>query len=366
MGKSWLVAHLYLHCIEHKTQENHRPRPIIVRCRPEERQYCLHSIVKLLNLRYRLCNLNLYQRTQRLSELLAFTDSNHSENTLSLLCNWLGYAHLEKVQSNVFSYPDSAKKEVLCALLFLLCLPCELNQPGNFVYIFDDLHWADSISLECINDLLSSDQFTTSGHQICSVSNECFVKNITSPATKKVSLAKLNKIQTHMLLSHIFKPNSIGEDLEEIIFEHAQGNPMYVQELAETLRRNGQIQLNKNALQLSSVHNKIVIPFSLRDQLQQKLDRLRHCKSIGQIASIIGYEFDFNMLLQHVDQNKAQLKSALKELVESDVICYQEHTKQKQFYFKHKLLRNIIYDSAPQTLKQRVKLNILKFTHAAI
>jgi hypothetical protein len=71
-------------------------------------------------------------------------------------------------------------------------------------------------------------------------------------------------------------------------------------------------------------------------------------------------------LLQHIDQNKAQLKSALKELVESDVICYQEHTKQKQFYFKHKLLRNIIYDSAPQTLKQRVKLNILKFTHAAI
>jgi serine/threonine protein kinase len=366
MGKSWLVAHFYLHCIEYKTQENHRPKPIIVRCRPEQSQYCLHSIVKLLNLRFRLCNLNLYQRTQRLSELLAFTDSNHSKNTLSLLCNWLGYAHLEKDQSNVFSYPDGAKKDVFCALRFLLCLPCELKQQRNFVYVLDDLHWADPISLECINDLLSSDQFTNSGHRICSVSNECFAKNITSPATKKVRLAKLDKIQTHMLLSHIFKPNSIGEDLEEIIFEHAQGNPMYMQELAETLKQNGQIQLNKNAVQLSSVHNKIVIPFSLRDQLQQKLDRLRHCKSIGQIASIIGDEFEFNMLLQHIVQNKAQLQSALKELVESGVICYREHTKQKRFYFKHKLLRNIIYDSVPQTLKQRVKLDILKYKHAAI
>jgi predicted ATPase len=292
---------------------------------------------------------------------LAFTDSSHSKNTLSLLCNWLGYTHLEKVQSNVFSYPDNGKKEVFCALRFLLCLPCELKQPSNFVYILDDLHWADPISLEFINDLLSSDQFTNSGHRICSVSNENFTKNITSSATKKVSLAKLDKIQTHMFLSHIFKPNSIGEDIEEIIFEHAQGNPMYVQELAETLKQNGQIQLNKNAMQLSSVHNKFVIPFSLRDQLQQKLDRLKHCKSIGQIASIIGDEFEFNMLLQHIVQNKAQLQSALKELVESGVICYREHTMQKQFYFKHKLLRSVIYDSAPQTLKQRVKLNISKY-----
>jgi serine/threonine protein kinase len=366
MGKSWLVAHFYLHCTEHDTHKEHLPKPIIVRCRPEQRQYCLHPIVKLLNLRFRLCNLDLYQRTQRLSELLSFTDSGHSKNTLSLLCSWLGYTHLEEVQSNAFSYPDSGKKEVFCAIRLLLCLPCELKQQRNFVYVIDDLHWADPISLECINDLLSSDQFTSSGHRIFSVSNESFVKDITSLATKKVRLAKLDKIQTHMLLIHIFAPYCVGKDLEEYIFEHAEGNPMYLRELAETLKRNGQIKLIKNELQLSSVHNRVEIPFSLRDQLQQKLDRLKHCKSIGQIASIIGNEFEFKMLLQHFGQNKAQLQSALEELLQSDVICYREHTKQKQFYFKHKLLRNIIYESAPQTLRQQVRLNILKYERDAV
>ena len=280
------------------------------------------------------------------------------KNTLSLLRSWLGYTHLEKAQSKVFPYPDSAKEEVFAALRFLLCLPCELAQQRNFVYVLDDIHWADPVSLECINDLLSSDQFTNSGHRVCSVSNNAFVKNITSLATQKISLRKLDKIQTRMLLSHIFTPLCIGKDLDNMIFEHAQGNPVYVRELAETLKRNGQIQLRENEVQLSSVHKKIEIPSSLRDQLQQKLDKLKHSKSIVQIASILGNEFEFSMLLQHIGQNKAQLQSALKELLQSGLIRYREHTQQKQFYFKHKLLRNIIYDSAPQTLRQQVQFNL--------
>jgi serine/threonine protein kinase len=360
MGKSWLVAHFYLHCTEHNTQDEHRPKPIIVRCRPEQKQNCLHTIVELLNHRFQLCNLNLYQRTQRLSELLEFTDSSRAKDTLTLLCSWLGYAHLEKVQSSLFSYPDIAKKEVFSALRFLLCLPCEPKQQRKFVYVLDDLHWADPVSLECINDLLSSDQFTNSGHRICSVSNDAFVKNIASLTTKKVSLGKLDETQTRMLLSHIFTPHCIGKDLEKFILEHAEGNPVYVRELAETLKRNGQIQFRKDQVQLRSVHNKVEIPSSLRDQLQQKLDKLKHSKIIVQIASIMGNEFEFNMLLQNIGQNKAQLQFALNELLQSDVICYREHTKQKQFYFKHKLLRNIIYDSAPQTLRQQVQLNLSK------
>jgi predicted ATPase len=366
MGKSWLVAHFYLHCTEHHTQQEQRPKPIIVRCRPEQKKNCLHPIVELLHLRFQLCNLNLYQRIQRLSELLALANPSHSKNTLNLLCSWLGYTHLESAPSSVSSYPGNAKKEVFFALRLLLCLPCEREQQRNFVYVLDDIHWADPFSLECINDLLSSDQFTNSGHRVCSVSNEDFVKNITSLSTKKISLGKLDKVQTRMLLSHIFTPRYIGKDLDKMIFEHAQGNPLFVRELAETFKHNGQILLNKNEVQLSSVHNKVEIPFSLRDQLQQKLDRLKHCKSIGQIASIIGNEFEFNMLLQHIDQSKSQLQSALKELLELDIICYKEHTKQKYFYFKNKLLRNIIYDSASQTLKQQVKLNILKYERAVI
>ena len=61
MGKSWLVAHFYLHCTEHHTQQEQRPKPIIVRCRPEQKQNCLHPIVELLHLRFQLCNLNLFR-----------------------------------------------------------------------------------------------------------------------------------------------------------------------------------------------------------------------------------------------------------------------------------------------------------------
>lgn len=361
IGKSWLVANLYLYCCGQTNSSTSTLTPLMVRCRSEQKHSCLQPIIGLLNNRYELDKQSLHQRIHHLSDLL----SGHTmqSQTLALLCTWLGYTPLANPQTSQLAPPEAAKKHIFDALCFLLCKADPNDQQGKLIFFVEDIHYSDPVSLEFITHLVTSTAFINFGHCFYSTSRSSLAKNMDSIHTKQIALKKLNKKQSHMFLSHLFNPHPVNKVIEQIIYDLADGNPFYMQELAETLKRNKQIQLFNGEIQFNSSNHKIDIPCSLRDNLQQKLDNLAKGKNVAQIASLIGNEFDLNMLLQSTGQNKAQLQKVLYELVQSEVICCRKNAGNESYYFKHKLVRETIYASIPQILKQQTQVTISQYSH---
>jgi predicted ATPase len=335
-----------------------------VRCRSEEKHSCLQPIISLLNHRYELHKLSLNQRIQRLSNLLCFKDSVHSQNTLSLLCTWLGYTPLFNPQGTQLASPETVKKQVFDALCYLLCKPTSIDQQGKLVFFVEDIHCADPVSLEFINHLVTYAAFIKFGHCLYSTSRSPLAKNVSSIHTQQIALKKLDASQSQLFLSHIFNQHAVNQELEIIIYDLADGNPLFMQELAAALKRNKQIQLINGQMQFTSSNHKVNVPCSVRDQLQQKLDCLTNSKNVAQIASSMGNEFDLSMLLQSTGQNKAQLELLLNELVQSDVICRRKSAGLEHFYFKHKLVRETIYSSIPKKRKHKAQHTISQHGHA--
>jgi serine/threonine protein kinase len=350
MGKSWLVASLYLYCNGNATQAKPEQTPIMVRCRAEEKYRFLQPIIALLNDRFQLHKLSPTLSIQRLSELLSLNDSL-AKNTLSLLCAWLGYTRYEDTQPEPLLYQETAKKHVFAALRFLFCLPAMSQKKHAFIYMLEDIHWSDPISLDFISDLLSSSEFAQCGHFFLSTSTAPLPSDMWTDGIKKIALKKLNNQQAHGFLSHLFNHQVVSEEVEHVICELAEGNLLYMHELAESLKRNQQIHFIKGAIRFSSANHKIDIPCSLRDQLQQKLDRLTNSKFIAQIASGMGNEFDLNMLLHRTGQSKTRLKLILNELLQTDIICCRKSAGHERFHFKHKLVRETLYTSMSQGLR---------------
>jgi serine/threonine protein kinase len=344
MGKSWLIASLYLYCTDDATQTKSDLPPIMVRCRLEEKHRCLQPIIALLNDRFQLHQLSPALTIERLSELLSF-DNSLAKNALSLLCVWLGYARSEDTLPESLVSRETAKKSVFSALRFLFCLPSMSQKNHKFIYIVEDIHWSDPVSQDFMSDLLLSTQFAQCGHFFFSTSRAPLTNNMEALAIKQIALTKLNARQAHGFLSHLFNGRVVSKDVKHVICELAEGNLFYMQELAANLKRNKQIQYIKGAIRFNSANHKIDIPSSLREQLQQKLDRLTSSKFIAQTASPMGHQFDMNMLLHSTGQSKAKLELVLNELLQTDIIGCRKSAGQKRFYFKHKLVRETLHSS---------------------
>lgn len=360
MGKSWLVANLYLYCCRPPTSLKYQLSPLMVRCRSEEKHSCLRPIVELLNQRHKLNKLNIEQRIKRLSNLLTYQDSKPSESTLSLLFSWLGYTPVANVKKISLDTCNTTKNLVFDALNLLLCQPNTQQDTAKTIYIMEDIHNSDPISLDYIYYLVTSPQFSLQGHCFCSTSRSPLVEKMNASSIKQIALEKLNEQQTQHLLSHIFNQKNVHKDVKQIICDLGEGNPWYIHELADTLKRKKQIHMLDGEIQFNSSNHKIDVPCSLRDQLQQKLDKLTSSKSIAQIASAMGYEFDVNFLSLSSGQDKTTLQHELDELVQSNIICSTRKSGHELFYFKQKLLRETIFSSMPQKIKQETLLKITK------
>ena len=89
----------------------------------------------------------------------------------------------------------------------------------------------------------------------------------------------------------------------------------------------------------------LAIPSSLQDALMARLDRLVGAKQVAQTAAIIGREFSYELLRAVTSISERELRSALKQLVQSELIFQRGDPPQARYTFKHALVQDAAYQS---------------------
>ena len=202
----------------------------------------------------------------------------------------------------------------------------------------EDVHWADSTTIDFVAELLAS---APAGRLIVVM---------TSRLPPPDALAASGKLQVEQLerlaagdaaaLAHALaadRPLSAFE-LGGIV-QHAEGVPLYIEEFVRALRATEPGPDN--------------IPITLRDSLMSVLDALGAGRTVALCASVFGRRFEYEQLRELLALDDAELVPAVRALTQAQVLVQDGQIPAASFEFRHALVRDTAYHTLLKSERAR-------------
>ncbi|MGC9367523.1 MAG: tetratricopeptide repeat protein [bacterium] len=266
----------------------------------------------------------------------------------SVICSMLGI----KLENSLLDNIESKQKielinQTLKDFIILLCA----EQP--IILLFEDIQWLDDDSKYFIRNLIKNIEkhpllviFTSRLND-----DDSLPELITDEKFSHVlTLDKLEKKSEEKLIFKIlqFKPD---QSVVNFISEKSGGNPLFIEQYCYYLKETDNIEIKNNQAYLKKdIDN---IPSTINDLLITRIDRLSlELKETSQIASILGREFNLNLLYELIKLYQLNINST--SLVLSEQNFYQilslgvmenlwDKVTDINYIFNHVLLHEVIY-----------------------
>jgi tetratricopeptide (TPR) repeat protein len=128
--------------------------------------------------------------------------------------------------------------------------------------------------------------------------------------------------------------SSIADEIIARIVEHADGVPLFIEELTKTVLE-GDAGVDESS-----------IPTTLQASLLARLDRLgAEAKEVAQMGAVIGRDFSYALLAEVAAKGEPELESALQRLSTSELVFCAGTAPHATYTFKHALVQDAAYDS---------------------
>ena len=223
------------------------------------------------------------------------------------------------------------------------------------VLIFDDLHWADRPTLQLLRHLVRSPAprrvLFLGTYRESEISDRHPLHELIGDLRREGTMRRLE-------LTGLAEPE-VGELVAELAsapasesFVHAlagetEGNPFFIEEVVRHIRDTA------GALSEEMTLEEAGVPDGVREVTARRLRRLSEStRAVLLVASVIGREFDYDVLTAVVSQAGDELVEALEEGVEARVLREAGHVG--RYAFTHALVRATLYDSISQLRRARL------------
>lgn len=221
------------------------------------------------------------------------------------------------------------------------------------LFVLDDLHWADAPSLLLIHYLLRNAQ--QSRVLVLGTYRETELDPVRPFYESMVGLNR-ERLYTRLILRRLPAENvaalvgvlldgPVDEKLIEVIARETEGNPFFVEEVVKSLveqkvlRTEGGVWKPVRGIELE-------VPQSIQVALGRRLAGLSEdAQSALNQASVLGREFNLDVLLAMGEWEEDRLLDALDEAVRAQLIAEVRGAGQDQYTFAHALLVQVLYES---------------------
>jgi predicted ATPase/DNA-binding SARP family transcriptional activator len=226
-------------------------------------------------------------------------------------------------------------------LVQVLLALCAGRPPG--ILFFDDLHWADSASLDLLAYLVRRlpghpvFMLLAWRHEPTSVQQDLEeLRRQAQRAGAYLNLGRLTRPQVSDLV-HQLAANGLQlpQDLDEQLYQESEGLPLFVVEyltaLAESQQAGGDWPM----------------PPSVRQALQARLASVSEASwQVLSSAAVIGRSFDFDILREASARSEAEVVVALESLLGRGLISERPAGEggQLRYDFSHNKLRDVVYE----------------------
>ena len=227
--------------------------------------------------------------------------------------------------------------------------------------VWEDLHWSDPSSLQVFETLLPLAREVPLLLICASRPDEERVTQLLErarqalpAASAAIELSPLTREQSQLLVSQLLKVENLPDELRNLIFARAEGNPFFLEELLRSLLDAELIVRNGNSVRLAREITTVDIPETVQGVLTARIDRLETPdKAALQKASIIGRVFQQAVLVRLYEDSSIQqrrISASLSELQRREFIQNwrgdaEDLTTQDEFAFKHAITHDVAYQS---------------------
>jgi class 3 adenylate cyclase/tetratricopeptide (TPR) repeat protein len=222
-----------------------------------------------------------------------------------------------------------------------------LSERAPTVICLEDLHWADSSSLDLIRIIVSEFQspmlFLCVYRPRISLLNRHHI-NAMGTSYNEINLQDLSPLEAQNMVEALLETDSVPADLRRFIHEKVGGNPFYLEELINSLIESKTIvPQNVNwiiARPIEASH----ISSTIHGIISSRVDRLEKVtKRILQEASVIGRAFYYD-ILERITDLPDQTDRSLKTLERLDLIKTKSIQPDLEYIFKHALTQEVVYN----------------------
>ncbi|MDY7229633.1 AAA family ATPase [Hyalangium rubrum] len=254
------------------------------------------------------------------------------------------------------------KNQQVFNIIYQLLMKRSATTP--LLLFFEDLHWADHITLDLIEHIahrLGPMRLTLlvtmrPGEALRELrSMDCF---------RMVELSQLNEQEARALVRLHLKlaPPNIG--LEDMLLGKVQGNPFFIESLVEGLVEQGLLEEGEGGRRvLRRSLQSIRIPDSIQDVVLNRIDLLPELeKLIVKVASVIGRIFTLDavhaLLPTSIDLDEA--RRAMAALANLGLILL-EVEEPYTCLFKHIVIRDVAYNTLLVSAREHLHRKLARF-----
>src|SRR5262249_37270112 len=149
--------------------------------------------------------------------------------------------------------------------------------------------------------------------------------------------------------------SGLGREIIEEIIKRTDGVPLFIEELTKAVVESG----DGNATLAASLAPELGIPATLHASLIARLDRLGpRGREIGQIGSVLGREFGYDLIDAVAPQQSVELRAGLERLAEAGLVFCRGTAPHSSYLFKHALVQDAAYGTLLRTRRQELHARV--------
>jgi ATP/maltotriose-dependent transcriptional regulator MalT len=212
------------------------------------------------------------------------------------------------------------------------------------VLLLDDVHWADSASLDLLGALLrrppAASVLLAIGarpRQMPERLGSALERAERAQALTRLELAPLGREEAGQLLG-----DGSNAALADELYRQSGGNPFYLEELARSLERGDAPPMAGAALTLTGVD----VPRAVAAALTEELGLLPEAsRRLFEGAAVAGDPFEPELAAAAAAIGDTEAIEAIDELLSRDLV--RRTDVPRRFRFRHPLVRTVVYETAP-------------------
>ncbi len=241
----------------------------------------------------------------------------------------------------------------------------ELSEDRPLIFFMDDLQWIDKSSAQLMHHLarnISENSILLLGafreEELRYVEEELPMKQTLDRMKEEdlaniIEVSRLDQPATGKLVKNYLDREDLPDDFTWAVYRESEGNPFYVVEMLDSMREEGVIRPDSYTWDPEEELSNISIPSTIKDITSRRVERLdKDEKKVLNFASLIGAEFNFQILEEVIDMDVIELLDIIDDLEEQGMIEEVEDKDEELYQFHHLQTRTTLYEDMGSSRKR--------------
>jgi class 3 adenylate cyclase/tetratricopeptide (TPR) repeat protein len=334
------------------------------------KNFSFHPIVDLLKQWARIKDWDSdAQAIRKLERAIGFFCPDDLTEVVPFVATLLGINLYGSYQKRLAGIHGDALKQVIYKNVARLLSGVAAFSP--VVLISEDLHWADSSTVDLLEYLFRlAERQRILFVNVFRPDEGDVGQRVTRTVTEKLSayhveivLTPLDKGMSQGILENMLGTGTIDHALCKRIVQRCGGNPFFIEEVVRSLIDEDALELRNGRYQATEKIGRMIIPQTVGDLLMSRIDRLEEqTRDVVKTASVIGRSF-FLRIIETVLDSMDDIDGRLDYLTRIQLLSVRKRIGEIEYLFRHALAREAVYGSILKQQRRSLHLKIAKSIH---